>query len=256
MCAASSEQLSVRYGTKAHMNQKNRQISNIEKPGRDNGTKPLPVGLMEILHCVWLKGVIWVVSDCLVSFFFFFKKKRACDASCSVFLPPISVDLLRHKLNQWEKARWQASEVMTQRKGRSLVCVCVFGCVWEGTSGWAHRSAVSSYLLCQTDGSVSEPQTRLLQQETHENRANYSTQSKVRTVTKILYGGFMVQWHAITSVYLWQVGRSAGQWGWSINITDTKNTISIHFDLMWRECVSYSSSSKNMGSNSFFICMK
>lgn len=40
VCAASSEQLSVRYSKKTHMKQKNRQISNIEKAGWDRRTKP------------------------------------------------------------------------------------------------------------------------------------------------------------------------------------------------------------------------
>lgn len=40
VCAASSEQLSVRYSEKTHMKQKNRQTSNIEKAGWDRRTKP------------------------------------------------------------------------------------------------------------------------------------------------------------------------------------------------------------------------
>lgn len=122
----------MRYGTKAHMNQKNRQISNIEKPGRDNRTKPLPVGLMEFLYCVLLKGVIWVVSDCLVCFFKK-TKKRACDVrrgAAGRFFS-VSADLLQHTLNQWDKAKRQAFKAALLKV---FVCACVCVC-GKGTSG-------------------------------------------------------------------------------------------------------------------------
>lgn len=55
----------------------------------------------------------------------------------------------------------------------------IFGVwVWEGTSGWAHRSAVSSYLLCHADGSVSETQTLLLQHTWKKSRLFHSKQSE------------------------------------------------------------------------------
>lgn len=96
------------------------------------------------------------------------------------------------------------SFLKTQRTARSL-CVCV--CFWEGMSGWAHRSAASSYLLCHTDGSVSEPQTLLLQQGRRENAANYSTHS-------ILHRSFLGSVTSFHTVYLWLVGDSAGHCKW------------------------------------------
>lgn len=173
MRAASSEQLSVRYGTKAHMNQKNRQISNIEKPGRDNRTKPLPVGLMGFLYCALLKGVIWVVSDCRICFL-----RRG-----------------GHVMWVWSLC-WLVTHTESVGKGKvtsfssytEMEDLCV--CFWEGMSGWAHHSAVCSYLLCHTDGSVSQPQTLPLQQKTHEiqpiipHRANWG--QCVKTVVTYL----------------------------------------------------------------------
>lgn len=59
------------------------------------------------------------------------------------------LDLLQRRMNQW----WQADTNPCMRV-RASVCL--------GRSGWAHRSVVSSHLLCHTDGSVPVPQTQPL----------------------------------------------------------------------------------------------
>lgn len=82
------------------------------------------------------------------------------------------------------------------------VCVCVFG-----MSGWAHRSAVSSYLLCHTDGSVSEPHTQPLQQARCEHAANYSTMSS-------LHRSFLGSVTSFHTVYSWLMGNSAHHCKW------------------------------------------
>lgn len=61
------------------------------------------------------------------------------------------LNLLQRRMNQ--RARWQVDR-------NPFVRVCASVCL--GRSGWAHRSVVSSYLLCHTDGSVSVPQTQPL----------------------------------------------------------------------------------------------
>lgn len=194
MCAASSEQLAVRYCTKSHINQKNRQIYNKKKTGWDNRTKPLPVCLMEILYRLLVKGVI------LVDFLL----RRSEHVMWVAELLCVLQSLLTCYNTGWISRQGDKFFEDT-KKSKIFVCVCV--CFWEGMSGWAHRSAASSYLLCHTDGSVSEPQTLLLQQGRCENAANYSTHS-------ILHMSFLGSVTSFHTVYLWLVGDSAGHCKW------------------------------------------
>lgn len=119
--------------------------------------------LTEILHRTFLKGVTLIV---------FIEKKRACDVSRGAALSFFSslCWLVTTQMNQW--AWWHIFEYTKERRSLRV-------CFWEGKSGWSHHSAFSAYLLCHTDGSVSEPQTLLLQQEAHQNYSNYSTQSSL-----------------------------------------------------------------------------
>lgn len=136
MCAASSEQLSVRNGTEDHVNQKNRHISNIENH----------VGTTEQSSHKW-DGLLsytvsfGLVSHCLVCWVFLRRNVSACDGSVQRLCRPAPL--------------WISGTGLCVR-----VCSCHV---------WAHRSAASPDSLCHTDASASEPQTLPLKRTTRRS---------------------------------------------------------------------------------------
>lgn len=176
MCAASSEQLSVRYSTKAHMNQENRQISNIENQ----------VGITEQSHYQWDWWKFYTEYYWRYSFgyflivFVFFKKKR-CDERRGAALCFFSGRMLQHRMNQFE----------VTKKGKIFVCLwvcmCSLGCQVELTIVLflltccvTQMGVYLSHKLCFCSRKCSR----------HENRANYSAS-----------GQSLLRFHSLVTCY-------------------------------------------------------
>ena len=104
----------------------------------------------------------------------------------------VFADLLQHTLNQWKKTRWL----------KVIEDLCASACFCKRMSAQAHRSAVSSDLLCHTDGNESELQTQLLQQERQEIRG---------TVTET----FLLWYHVVHMELIQQVTAADGRNIWA-----------------------------------------
>lgn len=185
MCAASSEQLAVRYCTKSHINQKNRQIYNKKKTGWDNRTKPLPVCLMEIVYRLLVKGVI------LVDFLL----RRSEHVMWVAELLCVLQSLLTCYNTGWISR--QGDKFFEDTK-KSKIFVCVYVCVF-GRGCQVELTVVLLLLIC----CVTQMGVYLSHKLSFCSREGVKMQPII-PLTAFCTWAFLVQWQAfILYIYDW-----------------------------------------------------